>query len=95
MADELEVVALRRGDAPVIAERAQMNLVELSVFVLGFLLPSFLIGRFIGHKTEPWIGMLGGLGTLALLLIAFFILGAHNDRKWKAKCSVKDKSSSR
>ena len=68
-----------------------MNVVELFYFLVCFVLPSVLLGMFVGHLTEPRIGVYVGLGTFALLLIAFFIFGARNDRKLRNDRSADDK----
>jgi hypothetical protein len=68
-----------------------MNIVELMYFLVCFVLPASLLGMFVGHRTEPRIGLFVGLGTLALLLIAFFIVGARRDRNLRNGRSADDK----
>jgi hypothetical protein len=68
-----------------------MNVIELFYFLVCFVLPAVLLGMFVGHLTEPRIGVYVGLGTFALLLIAFFIIGARNDRKLRNGRSTGDK----
>jgi hypothetical protein len=58
-----------------------MNVVELFYFLVCFVLPALLLGMLVGHLTEPRIGLFAGFGTFALLVIAFFIVGARRDRK--------------
>ena len=72
-------------------EREPMNVVELSYFLVFFVLPAVLLGMFVGHLTEPRIGLFVGFGTFVLLLIAFFILGARRDRKLRNGHSADDK----
>ena len=68
-----------------------MNVVELFYFLVCFVLPAVLLGMFVGHLSEPRIGAYVGLRTFALLLIAFFIRGARNDRKLRNGRSAGDK----